>query len=56
MPVALNEPEPSPPTALEAAVRRVGDRWSLLVVNALLDGPRRFNELLDDVAGVAPNG
>jgi DNA-binding HxlR family transcriptional regulator len=55
MPVATNEPEPSPPTALEAAVRRVGDRWSLLVVNALLDGPRRFNELLDVVAGVAPN-
>ncbi len=40
---------------LEAAVSRVGDRWALLLVNALLDGPRRFNDLLDDVAGIAPN-
>ena len=30
---------------LEAALDRVGDRWSLLLVEALLDGPRRFNEL-----------
>jgi DNA-binding HxlR family transcriptional regulator len=44
-----------PLTALEEAVARVGDRWTLLVVNALLDGPRRFNELLDGLAGLAPN-
>jgi DNA-binding HxlR family transcriptional regulator len=42
-------------TALEEAVARVGDRWTLLVVNALLEGPRRFNELLDDLNGLAPN-
>src|SRR4249920_2910449 len=40
---------------LEAALERVGDRWSLLIVEALLDGPRRFNELGDAVAGIAPN-
>jgi DNA-binding HxlR family transcriptional regulator len=33
----------------------VGDRWTLLVVEALLSGPRRFNELLDQIAGIAPN-
>ena len=44
--------EPSP---LEAALERVGDRWSLLVVEALLDGPRRFNELGEAVPGIAPN-
>jgi DNA-binding HxlR family transcriptional regulator len=44
--------EPSP---LEAALDRVGDRWSLLIVEALLDGPRRFNELSAAVAGIAPN-
>lgn len=33
----------------------MGDRWSLLVVNALLDGPRRFNELLERLSGLAPN-
>jgi DNA-binding HxlR family transcriptional regulator len=42
-------------TPLELALERVGDRWSLLVVEALLDGPRRFNELSDGVAGIAPN-
>jgi DNA-binding HxlR family transcriptional regulator len=42
-------------TALEEAVSQVGDRWTLLVVNSLLDGPRRFNELLDGMAGLAPN-
>ena len=40
---------------LEEAVARVGDRWALLIVSALLDGPRRFNDLQGDVAGIAPN-
>jgi DNA-binding HxlR family transcriptional regulator len=40
---------------LAAALERVGDRWSLLVVEALLAGPRRFNELQAEVAGIAPN-
>jgi DNA-binding HxlR family transcriptional regulator len=44
--------EPSP---LQEAVALVGDRWSLLLVNALLEGPRRFNDLLDAVPGLAPN-
>ena len=44
-----------PPTALEAALDRVGDRWSLLVVDALLEGPRRFGELRDALPGIAPN-
>jgi DNA-binding HxlR family transcriptional regulator len=41
--------------ALGDAVARVGDRWALLLVHALLDGPRRFNDLLDDLGGIAPN-
>lgn len=40
---------------LERAVSRVGDRWALLVVNALLGGPRRFGELQDLLPGIAPN-
>ena len=43
------------PTPLEAALTRVGDRWSLLVVEALLDGPRRFNALAEAIPGIAPN-
>jgi DNA-binding HxlR family transcriptional regulator len=42
-------------TPLEAALERVGDRWSLLLVEALLAGPRRFNELGEAVPGIAPN-
>ncbi|MGI8661849.1 MAG: winged helix-turn-helix transcriptional regulator [Acidimicrobiales bacterium] len=42
-------------SGLQDAVARVGDRWTLLVVHALLDGPRRFNELIDALPGLAPN-
>jgi DNA-binding HxlR family transcriptional regulator len=45
----------SPQSPLAAALDRVGDRWSLLVVEALLGGSRRFNELQVDVGGIAPN-
>ena len=40
---------------LADALARVGDRWTLLVVAALLDGPRRFNELQQELEGIAPN-
>jgi DNA-binding HxlR family transcriptional regulator len=65
----VTSPEPAPtigpmpdravaqtaPTPLEAALDRVGDRWSLLLVEALLDGGRRFNELSDALPAIAPN-
>jgi len=41
--------------ALDDALSRIGDRWSLLVVAALLDGPRRFGELQAAVSGIATN-
>src|SRR6201982_938094 len=46
------EDEPSP---LAEALARVGDRWTLLVVEALLTGPRRFNDLLGQLPGIAAN-
>jgi len=42
-------------SALDAALGRVGDRWSFLVVEVLLDGPRRFNDLVAGLPGIAPN-
>jgi DNA-binding HxlR family transcriptional regulator len=42
-------------SALDGALARVGDRWSFLIVEALLDGPRRFNDLAEAVSGIAPN-
>jgi DNA-binding HxlR family transcriptional regulator len=41
--------------ALEHALDRVGDRWSLLLVAELLDGARRFGELSGTLPGIAPN-
>jgi DNA-binding HxlR family transcriptional regulator len=49
------DPRMTADSPLAAALERVGDRWSLLVVEALLEGPRRFNELQAGVTGIAPN-
>ena len=50
-----SEVRESAPSPLADALMRVGDRWTLLVVQALLAGPRRFNELLEDIPGIAAN-
>src|SRR5215216_1590237 len=44
-----------PSSPLADALERVGDRWTLLVVAALLEGPKRFNELQEELEGIAPN-
>jgi len=49
---APNADRPSP---LQAALDRVGDRWCLLVVESLLEGPLRFNDLQATLPGIAPN-
>ena len=43
------------PQALALALDQVGDRWSLLLVEALLAGPARYGELQDALPGIAPN-
>jgi DNA-binding HxlR family transcriptional regulator len=50
--VAKKDLTPSP---LADALARVGDRWTLLVVGALIEGPRRFGDLQEAVPGIAPN-
>ena len=45
----------APASPLGDALARVGDRWTLLVVAALLERPKRFNELQDELEGIAPN-
>jgi DNA-binding HxlR family transcriptional regulator len=45
----------SAPTPLAAALDSVGDRWTLLLVEALLDGPRRFGDLQEALPGIASN-
>jgi len=43
------------PDALSVALASVGDRWSLLVVDALMDGPLRFGDLDRRIPGIATN-
>ncbi len=40
---------------LAEALTGVGDRWTLLVVAALVPGPGRFGEVQQAVTGIAPN-
>jgi len=48
-------PETIASSALAAALSSVGDRWTLLIVAALLDHPSRFGDLQHELAGIAPN-
>jgi DNA-binding HxlR family transcriptional regulator len=52
-----DDPRPSDVTAdgLARAAARVGDRWTLLVIESLMPGPQRFGELSESLTGIAPN-
>lgn len=50
----MPETPPRDVSPLRAALDRVGDRWLLLVVEVLADGPQRFGDLQERV-GAAPN-
>ena len=54
-PAATAEEEDLTAAGLADALAAVGDRWTLLIVAALLGGPRRFGELQQQVSGIAPN-
>lgn len=36
-------------------MERIGDRWSLLIIDSLQGGPLRFSDLSERVIGIAPN-
>ncbi|MFI0444870.1 winged helix-turn-helix transcriptional regulator [Actinomadura sp. 6N118] len=44
--------DPNCPTRL--VLDRIGDKWSVLVVLSLRDGPRRFTQLRDMIGGITP--
>src|SRR5919198_2442053 len=48
-------PQTATASPLADELQRVGDRWTLLVIATLLDGAKRFNELQDELDGIAPN-
>jgi DNA-binding HxlR family transcriptional regulator len=39
--------------AISEVLGRVGDKWSVLVVTRLGDGPKRFNELKRSIGGIS---
>jgi DNA-binding HxlR family transcriptional regulator len=39
--------------AVSAVLARVGDKWSVLIISLLGDGPRRFNEIKRMVGGIS---
>jgi DNA-binding HxlR family transcriptional regulator len=52
---AAPAPRDALPSPLAAALDSVGDRWTLLLVEALLGGARRFGDLQEALGGIAPN-
>lgn len=40
---------------LARALDVVGERWTMLIVRDLLDGPRGYNQLLEGLPGIATN-
>ncbi len=40
---------------MTAALERIGDRWSLLVIDSLQAAPLKFGEISERVDGIAPN-
>jgi len=51
-PVQLH-PESEDCRAVSAVLSRIGDKWSVLVIMLLGDGPRRFNEIKRAVGGIS---
>jgi DNA-binding HxlR family transcriptional regulator len=39
--------------AVNGVLARVGDKWSVLIIMLLADGPKRFNEIKRMVAGIS---
>jgi DNA-binding HxlR family transcriptional regulator len=47
--------DPSSPVCrtISTLLSRIGDKWTVLVVHTLADGPRRFNELRREIPSVS---
>jgi DNA-binding HxlR family transcriptional regulator len=52
-PTASHKPDAETCKALGSILDRVGDKWTVMVVGILSDGPMRFNALQRAVAGVS---
>ncbi|RZT60555.1 winged helix-turn-helix transcriptional regulator [Leucobacter luti] len=41
------------PDVMRSVIERIGDKWSLLLIRTLQDGPARFTELLRATPGIS---
>ncbi len=48
-----NNDEPEDCAAISETLARVGDKWTLLVVELLADGPMRFNEIRRTIGNIS---
>jgi DNA-binding HxlR family transcriptional regulator len=53
MTVPLPDPNTEDCRALSSILARVGDKWTVLIVVLLGDGPKRFNEIKRMVGGIS---
>ena len=53
MTVQLPDPAPEDCRALSSILARVGEKWTVLIVVLLGDGPKRFNEIKRMVGGIS---
>lgn len=42
------------PEIMERTLRLIGDKWTLMIVYNLINGEKRFGQLLDALGGVSP--
>ncbi|HZZ90858.1 MAG TPA: helix-turn-helix domain-containing protein [Caulobacteraceae bacterium] len=49
----IPDPNSSDCRAVSTVLARIGDKWSVLIVGLLGDGPKRFNEIKRMVGGIS---
>jgi DNA-binding HxlR family transcriptional regulator len=49
----MKDPNSGDCRAVSEILNRIGDKWSVLIVATLADGPRRFNELRREIPSVS---
>ena len=49
----VHDPQSPDCRAVSAVLARIGDKWSVLIVSLLGDGPKRFSEIKRTVGGIS---
>lgn len=49
----VSDPQSQDCRAVSGILNRIGDKWSVLIINRLGDGPRRFNEIKRMIGGIS---